>query len=163
AWGDARAPVLPWKAVTLDVVVRALRFELTASQRRAIEAIGAELDARVPMRRLLLGDVGTGKTAVAIAAAAQCATAGFQCALLVVDEQQRLGVAQRLRLVKKGQGTRPHLLSLSATPIPRTLALALRGELAQSTLDERPRGRVPVTTEMHARRTSPAVIDAMRA
>jgi ATP-dependent DNA helicase RecG len=185
------------------------------------------------MRRLLLGDVGTGKTAVALAAAAQCVAAGWQCALLVptsvladqyadatavleraigvravrvvagmraaerrealaavasgaagvvvgthalleqdvafarlglvvVDEQQRLGVAQRLMLVRKGETARPHLLSLSATPIPRTLALALRGELATSTLDERPRGRIAVETQLVARREGTRVLQAMR-
>src|SRR5690606_6465644 len=66
--------------------------------------------------------------------------------LVVVDEQQRLGVAQRLSLVKKGM--RPHLLTLSATPIPRTLALALRAELATPTLRERPAGRPPVETTL---------------
>src|SRR5262249_49355667 len=65
--------------------------------------------------------------------------------LVVVDEQHRLGVAQRLALARK-DGARPHLLTLSATPIPRTLALALRGELATSTLHEPPRGRRPVET-----------------
>jgi ATP-dependent DNA helicase RecG len=67
-------------------------------------------------------------------------------ALAVVDEQQRLGVAQRLALARKGR--RPHLLSLSATPIPRTLALVLRGELGSSVLRERPNGRLPVATTL---------------
>jgi ATP-dependent DNA helicase RecG len=182
----------------------------------------------------LLGDVGTGKTAVALAAAVQCVAAGQQCALLVptgvlaeqymdaaaplatalgvrverfvagmkaaerrrileaiasgsaavtvgthalfgadvvfarlglvvVDEQQRLGVAQRLSLVRKGGHSRPHLLSLSATPIPRTMALALRGELATSVLDERPRGRPPVETELCPRSDTPRWLEAMRA
>lgn len=214
--------------------VDALGFELTGAQRRAIDAIAADLAGTAPMRRLLLGDVATGKTAVALAAAAQCAAAGFQCALLaptgvladqyvdaaaplvraldvrvarlvagmpakerraalaviasgearfvvgthallekdvafgrlglvVVDEQQRLGVAQRLTFARKGEGTRPHLLSLSATPIPRTLALALRGELATSLLDERPRGRPAVATELRARSSVAGVHDDIRA
>jgi ATP-dependent DNA helicase RecG len=83
--------------------------------------------------------------------------------LVVVDEQQRLGVAQRLTLVRKGEGTRPHLLSLSATPIPRTLALALRGELATSVLDERPPGRGPVATELCPRARLDAVLEEVRA
>ncbi len=203
-------------------LVESLGFALTAAQDRAIDTVARDLAAKFPMRRLLLGDVGTGKTAVALAAAGQCVAAGFQCAVLlptsvlaeqyvdaaeplvralgvklarvtsgmraaerrsalasirsgeaqvalgthalleedvrfarlglvIVDEQQRLGVAQRLKLVRKGEGSRPHLLSLSATPIPRSLALALRGELATSVLDERPRGRLPVTTELRAR------------
>jgi ATP-dependent DNA helicase RecG len=81
--------------------------------------------------------------------------------LVVVDEQHRLGVAQRLSLVAKGK--RPHLLTLSATPIPRTLALALRGELATSILDERPRGRPPVGTELVPRAKLDRVIDELRA
>jgi ATP-dependent DNA helicase RecG len=214
-WGGARAPVLERDDAVLARLESALGFSLTTSQRRAIDAIAADLASPAPMRRLLLGDVGTGKTAVAMAAAAQCVTAGYQAAILaptsvlaeqyrdalaplaratmrdvalvsagvpsaerrraeahladgkvavaagthallsgsvtfarlglvIVDEQHRLGVAQRLALVSKG--TRPHLLTLSATPIPRTLALALRGELATCTLDERPRGRPPVET-----------------
>jgi ATP-dependent DNA helicase RecG len=263
-WAGARAAVLGPAPEAVERFLSALGFALTGAQRRAVAAIAQDLASAVPMRRLLLGDVGTGKTAVALAAAAQCASAGHQCALLVptgilaeqyldaaaplvaalglrvervvagmraadrraalaglasgdvqvvvgthalleegvnfarlglvvVDEQQRLGVAQRLALVRKGasgsrmleesgperargsrmleesgperargsrtleesgpkreRGSRtlPHLLSLSATPIPRTLALALRGELATSVLDERPRGRGPVPTEL---------------
>jgi ATP-dependent DNA helicase RecG len=233
-WGGARAPALPADLEGRRRFVEALGFPLTNAQRRAIESVARDLDSALPMRRLLMGDVGTGKTAVALAAAAQCVAAGFQCALLVptgmladqyldaaaplvkatgaritrlaagmraaerrtalaavasgeaqivvgthavlqddvefarlglvvVDEQQRLGVAQRLMLVRKGQGmTRPHLLSLSATPIPRTLALALRGELATSILDERPRGRVPVATELVPRGDEARLIEALR-
>jgi len=221
-WGGGGAPALGEDPAVKARLVESLGFTLTGAQDRAIDAIARDLAGELPMRRLLLGDVGTGKTAVALAAAGQCVAAGFQCALLlptgvlaeqyvdasqplvralgvrlarvtsgmraaerraaldriesgeaglvlgthallqqdvrfarlglvIVDEQQRLGVAQRLTLVRKGEGTRPHLLSLSATPIPRSLALALRGELATSVLDERPRGRVPVTTELRAR------------
>jgi ATP-dependent DNA helicase RecG len=232
-WGGARAPVLRRDDRAVARFVGALGFPLTGAQRRAVEAIAQDLASSTPMRRLLLGDVGTGKTAVALAAAAQCVAAGKQCALLVptgvladqymdasaplaralgvrverfvagmrtaerrgaleafasggaalavgthallgeevvfarlglvvVDEQQRLGVAQRLSLVRKGEHTRPHLLSLSATPIPRTMALALRGELATSVLDERPRGRVPVETELCPRSDTPRWLEAMR-
>jgi ATP-dependent DNA helicase RecG len=221
-WGGTQAPALARSERIVAGFVDTLGFALTRSQADAIGRIGQDLASTVPMRRLLLGDVGTGKTVVALAAAAQSVAAGYQCALLVpttvlaeqhadaagplvrtlgarlvrvvagmraqerrealaaiasgkadvvvgthallgkdvvfaklglvvVDEQQRLGVAQRLSLVQKGQGTRPHLLSLSATPIPRTLALALRGELATSTLDERPRGRKPAATELRPR------------
>jgi ATP-dependent DNA helicase RecG len=198
-----------------------------------MDSIAEDLERSIPMRRLLMGDVGTGKTLVALAAAAQCIAAGFQCAMLgptgvlaeqyvdaarplvhslgvrltgltagmraadrraaiaeiasgeaqlvvgthallgadvvfgrlglvVVDEQQRLGVAQRLRLVQKGEGTRPHLLSLSATPIPRTLALAIRGELATTVLDERPRGRPAVTTALRRRADAAALVADVR-
>jgi ATP-dependent DNA helicase RecG len=215
--GTARAPTLPRRTDLSRALEHELGFTFTKGQREAIDVIGKDLEEPRPMRRLLLGDVGTGKTAVALAAAAQCVAAGFQVAILaptsvlaeqyvdavkpleraagvrvayvaagtpaaarrsaeeairsgaaqvaigthallgegvsipklglvIVDEQQRLGVAQRLSLVRKGE--RPHLLTLSATPIPRTLALALRGELATSTLRERPAGRPPVATEL---------------
>jgi ATP-dependent DNA helicase RecG len=220
--GTAGAPVLPRRADLVRALERELGFTFTKGQREAIDVVGKDLEEPRPMRRLLLGDVGTGKTAVALAAAAQCVAAGFQVAILaptsvlaeqyvdavrpleralglrvafvaagtpaaarrsaeeairtgaahvaigthallgesvtipklglvVVDEQQRLGVAQRLALVRKGgneMAQRPHLLTLSATPIPRTLALALRGELATTTLRERPAGRLPVATEL---------------
>ncbi|MDB4943316.1 MAG: ATP-dependent helicase RecG, partial [Labilithrix sp.] len=81
--------------------------------------------------------------------------------LVVVDEQQRLGVGQRLSLVRKGE--RPHLLTLSATPIPRTLALAIRGELATSTLRERPAGRLPVTTALAGASREAAVVAEVEA
>lgn len=212
---EVRARALPPSPESQDALVRALGFRLTASQDDAVRAVSADLARDRPMRRLLLGDVGTGKTAVALAAVAQCVAAGEQAAILaptsvlaeqyrraaeplaratgakiafvaagadaatrraseaalrtgealvaigthalldegvvlpklslvVVDEQQRLGVAQRLALVAKGR--RPHLLALSATPIPRTLALALHGELDVSRLEERPEGRLPVAT-----------------
>jgi|GEM_PF-333399 len=209
------------RRVDLEAKLEAeLGFAFTEGQRVAIADVARDLEERRPMRRLLLGDVGTGKTAVALAAAAQCIASGMQVAVLaptsvlaeqyldalrpleravgakvafvaaglpaglrrateesvasgaadlvvgthallaeglaiprlglvVVDEQQRLGVAQRLSLVKKG--ARPHLLTLSATPIPRTLALALRGELATSTLRERPANRPAVATELRGK------------
>ena len=238
-WARVRADETRGAAIALprrpDLVARLraeLGFALTKGQEAAIASISADLARPQPMRRLLLGDVGTGKTAVALAAAAQCVGAGAQVALLaptsvlaeqymdavaplaratgatialvaagqtaavrrraeaqiakgaiavaigthallgegthfaklalvVVDEQHRLGVAQRLALVHKGQ--RPHLLTLSATPIPRTLALALRGELATCTLDERPRGRAPVATELRPRGEIDAVVEEIRA
>lgn len=215
--GSAPAPKLPAAKDAVAALVRELGFALTDAQRAAIADIERDLASAKAMRRLVLGDVGTGKTAVALAAAAQCIRGGHQVAILaptsvlaeqyldavrpleraigarvafvaaglpaamrreaeeairsgtadvavgthallregvafqrlglvVVDEQQRLGVAQRLSLVKKG--ARPHLLTLSATPIPRTLALALRGELATSILRERPAGRAAVETSL---------------
>jgi ATP-dependent DNA helicase RecG len=197
-----------------------LPFQLTGAQERAIGAIANDLDQGTPMRRLLLGDVGSGKTVVALAAAARAAGAGVQSALLaptailaeqhartaekllresgvrfalltastpaaerdeilaglasgaislaigthallekdlafhrlglvVVDEQHRFGVRQRVALAEKGTGgSGAHLLVLSATPIPRTLAMALYGDLDLSTLEEKPPGRFPVTTEV---------------
>ena len=226
--GAVAAPALPTNRAVAARLVAELGFPLTAEQKAAIHDVEMDLAKTVPMRRLLFGDVGTGKTAVAMAALAQCVAAGKQAAVLaptsvlaeqtmdalaplaratgksialitgdlkaaprarieaavadgslpvvvgthallseglrfaslalvVVDEQHRLGVAQRLALVNKGSTAKvvkgkkiaplvPHLLTLSATPIPRTLALALRGELATSQLGEKPRGRPPVTT-----------------
>ncbi|WP_394829094.1 ATP-dependent DNA helicase RecG [Pendulispora albinea] len=235
--GASRARALPRNEPALARLRAELGFALTASQERAIREIGADLAQTAPMRRLLLGDVGTGKTAVLLAAAAQCVAAGAQVAILaptgvlaeqyldaarplmrqaggelglvtgadrsavrrrtlgriargdikvvvgthallsqdvqfadlalvIVDEQHRLGVAQRLSLASKGlagKGTRPHLLTVSATPIPRTLALALRGELPTSRLDERPMGRPPVVTRTWPRARMAKVIERLGA
>ncbi|MBX3221422.1 MAG: DEAD/DEAH box helicase [Labilithrix sp.] len=223
---------LPPAPAALRRLERELGFTLTDDQRRATSDVARDLADTRPMRRLVLGDVGTGKTAIALAAVAQCVAAGRQAAILaptsvlaeqylaavrpleratgarvafvaagttaperaraeaelasgeasvaigthallgegvsiprlslvVVDEQQRLGVGQRLALVKKGE--RPHLLTLSATPIPRTLALALRGELATSTLRVRPAGREPVATRLVARAELTGVVGEVRA
>ena len=192
-----------------------LPFEPTAAQRRAVHEATQDMMSNRPMSRLLQGDVGSGKTAVA---AALCYTAaqnglqtalmapteilatqhaqtfaklfegtGVHCALLtgsctaaqkreicaqladgtlqavvgthallsenvrfdrlglvITDEQHRFGVAQRAALAAKG--AHPHLLVMSATPIPRTLALILYGDLDVSILDELPPGRLPVDT-----------------
>lgn len=218
--GPARAPRLPVDPSAVARLRAALPYSPTADQEAAVADVANDLASETPMRRLLLGDVGTGKTLVALFAAAQCVAAKHTVAILaptvvladqyldavaplaqatgariasltgampkadadrvraelarggldvvigthalfsdateiprlglvVVDEQQRLGVAQRLALVKKGG--RPHLLSLSATPIPRTLALVLRGELASSSLTTRPAGRPPVATSVESR------------
>jgi ATP-dependent DNA helicase RecG len=69
--------------------------------------------------------------------------------LVIVDEQHRFGVAQRLRLADKAGGVAPHLLVMTATPIPRSLALVLHGDLAASVLDEMPPGRVPAVTRAY--------------
>lgn len=190
-----------------------LPYALTAAQERAIRAILADLAAPRPMARLVQGDVGSGKTVVALHAIAATVDSGYQAAflaptetlaeqhalalepyferlgiratlltagtdrygearrllyagridvaigthallqdstvfrklgLVVVDEQHRFGVLQRLRLA--GKGARPDLLQLSATPIPRSLAAVVSGELDVSVLDELPPGRRPVKT-----------------
>jgi ATP-dependent DNA helicase RecG len=217
----AVAPTLA--AATRVRLEEALAFALTATQARALDEIAADLAAARPMRRLLVGDVGTGKTAVAFGAAALIAAAGGatlmmvptevlaeqqlralgplgarlgigiaaltgatpaaaraailgDCArgrvqlligtqallgvagelprlgLVIVDEQQRFGVVQRGALGLSGGAkaapdrlSTPHLLSMSATPIPRSLALALHGDLDASFLTERPGGRPPPT------------------
>ena len=193
----------------------ALPFRLTGAQQRAIEEIRADLQKGAPMNRLVQGDVGSGKTMVAAAAAYLAVKNGHQtammapteilaeqhyaglskllsplgirCALLtgsltpkqkrerreaiavgdvdfiigthalvsdttvfqdlglvITDEQHRFGVGQRSKLGAKGQD--PHMLVMSATPIPRTLALILYGDLDVSILDELPPGREPVDT-----------------
>ncbi len=199
---------------------RVLPFRLTSAQRRAIDAIAADLARPLPMSRLLQGDVGAGKTAVALAAAHQVAASGRQVALMapteilaeqhstalaphlralglraalvtaatprpvradiaaalaagdidliigthallaedlgfralglvIIDEQHRFGVAQRVKLRGKGDGAgAPHLLVMTATPIPRTLALSAYGDLDLTLLDELPPGRQPIRTRV---------------
>jgi ATP-dependent DNA helicase RecG len=199
----------------------ALPFTLTAAQKRVIREIGRDFRAGRPMRRLLQGDVGSGKTIVAVLSAILAAECGFQTALMapteilaeqhfssifrifgktrfradlltgrvkgkaraqvldalaggrvdmlvgthalleapvefrrlgliVIDEQHRFGVAQRTTFAAKADpaGARPHLLVMSATPIPRSLALTLYGDLDVSTLDEKPPGRTAIATRV---------------
>ena len=192
-----------------------LPFSLTGAQNRAVGEILEDFRRGVPMNRLVQGDVGSGKTMVAAAAAYCAARNGRQTALMapteilaeqhfaslsalfaplgvsaalltgsmtgkqkkdvrervaagevqvvigthallsestrfdnlglvITDEQHRFGVGQRSRLSAKGED--PHLLVMSATPIPRTLALILYGDLDVSVLDELPPGREPVDT-----------------
>ncbi len=203
----------------LERVAKALPFPMTGAQERVFAEVGANLAEEIPMNRLLQGDVGAGKTAVAFAAVAQvasaarqsaimaptellaqqhlhslkpwCERAGLKLALLtastnravrastlallaageidlligthallsehvafsdlalvIVDEQHRFGVAQRAQLRAKGRVGSPHLLVMTATPIPRTLALTAYGDLDVSVIDELPPGRIPVRTEV---------------
>jgi ATP-dependent DNA helicase RecG len=217
----AAAPSPIARAKTPDVLTRVgatLGFLLTKAQTRAIGEIASDLAGARPMQRLLIGDVGSGKTAVAFAATALVAEAGGQTLLMaptevladqharvlgplaarlgfriavltagtsaatraaaladvaagrvalvvgthavldaalvfpdlrlvVVDEQHRFGVAQRAAARRRDAGAAlPHLLVLSATPIPRTLALARHGDLDASVLNERPAGRRAAAT-----------------
>ncbi len=227
------APSLSAGADAMRAFVRSLPFRLTGDQLGALQAIAVDLDATTPMRRLLLGDVGSGKTVVAIAAAIRAAAAGHQAAflaptsilaeqhaataerllgasgvthalltaattererarilegvasgeiaillgthallerdlafralaLVIVDEQHRFGVRQRVSLAERGhEGQGAHLLVLTATPIPRSLALTLYGDLDLSPLREKPPGRSPVRTEVRggvAREVLPAIL-----
>ena len=195
-----------------------LPFELTGAQRATLQDITADVCGSAPMLRLLQGEVGCGKTIVAVHAAATAAQSGHQTALLaptellarqhyrvfrgyleplgvrvgllsqgvplperaqllqsvadgachvvvgthalleeavtfrdlslaIIDEQHKFGVAQRNAFVRKGQA--PNVLIMTATPIPRTLALSLYGDLACSTIDTLPPGRRPVRTVWH--------------
>lgn len=204
-------------------------FELTRAQRKAIAEVSSALSSEEPMRRLLQGDVGCGKTAVAMVACAQVAAGGAQSVflaptelladqhaetlkpiakeiglrlglftgalskdqrrsmldrmatgaidvivgthallsgevrfadlgLVIVDEQHRFGVAQRLRLGTRGSTRRPHLLVMTATPIPRSLALVLYAGLDLTTIDAKPPGRIPATTKMIPRAERDAVL-----
>jgi ATP-dependent DNA helicase RecG len=208
-----------------------LPFSLTGAQRRALAEIDGDLAQASPMLRLLQGDVGSGKTLVALMALLAAVEAGAQgaflapteilarqhfetlrrmCAglpieiglltgrdkgrtreatlmgladgsihiligthaifqeavayrdlgLIIVDEQHKFGVAQRLMLAQKGR-TPPHVLAMTATPIPRTLTLAAYGEMDESRLDELPPGRSPVDTRVIAAERLPQVIDGL--
>ena len=198
-------------------LIAALPFSLTSSQRRAVEEIVADLGKPQRMLRLLQGDVGSGKTVVALLAAAQIVDAGGQVALMapteilarqhlatlaplaqtagirigflsgrergrertqlldrlaggdldlltgthalfqkevafkdlrlaIVDEQHRFGVHQRLALTQKGDAV--DVLVMTATPIPRTLALTYFGDMDVSELREKPAGRQPIDTRL---------------
>ena len=204
-----------------EALKRMLPFKPTAAQKRVLAEIAADLERPVPMNRLLQGDVGSGKTIVALQAAVIAVENGCQAALMApteilavqhflsarrvlekagyrvellisglkpseksgarerisngqaqlvvgthalieddvlfsrlgfvaIDEQHRFGVLQRKKLMDKAatHGHAPHVLVLTATPIPRTLSLTLYGDLDVSILDELPPGRTPIATHM---------------
>jgi ATP-dependent DNA helicase RecG len=208
-----------------------LPYAPTAAQSRTIAEIEGDLQQEVPMLRLLQGDVGSGKTLVALMALLAAVEAGAQGALLapteilarqhyetlsrqlaglpvnvailtgrdkgrareatlmgladgsidiligthaifqqavayrrlglaVVDEQHRFGVTQRMMLAQKAERP-PHLLVMTATPIPRTLTLAQYGEMDVSRLDEMPPGRQPIETRVLSSERLPEVVDAL--
>lgn len=217
---------LPFEAKLIQAIVKSLKFKLTGAQRRATWDILQGLEKKVPMNRLLQGDVGSGKTIVAALAAAQTAYNGHQVALLaptailasqhyeslselfgeieqnnpelkmpkvalltgatkgkkqlkkqilegeidlvigthalltddtnfkslafcIIDEQHRFGVGQRQKLLLKSpEAHAPHLLSMTATPIPRSLQLTVFGDLDVSLLNELPPGRQPIVTKI---------------
>ena len=218
--GVALAP----RAELVESMIRGLPFELTGAQRRAWSEIAGDLARPHPMHRLLQGDVGSGKTVVALLAAVAAQAAGMQSALMaptellaeqhartlaglvkragsgisirmalltasrsapeaarikaalragaldlvvgthalvqedvgfqglglaIIDEQHRFGVRQRAALAARGTGgLQPHSLLMTATPIPRTLALTVYGDLDVSVIDELPPGRSPVETDL---------------
>jgi ATP-dependent DNA helicase RecG len=215
--------------------IGSLPFEPTGDQLRAFGEIDADLDSGEPMQRLLMGEVGSGKTVVALYAMLRAIEAGFQAALMaptetlaeqhaatldrllgreplpfalltgatpaarrrealerlatgelglivgthaliepsvrfarlglcVVDEQHRFGVAQRKALDSKGvEGKAPHVLHMTATPIPRTLSLTAYGDLDTTALRELPAGRQPVETRLVEEGDRAAAYGAIRA
>jgi len=226
---------IPYRQEVIDAFKSGLGFELTRAQKRATWDAFQDMAKPMPMNRLLNGDVGSGKTAVAAACVAMAHASGLQsvvmapteilarqhlhkfrayledsfpgltvellvssqsaperrrvraaaasghCALVVgthaliednvelsnlglavVDEQHRFGTRQRELLRAKGSG-RPHFLAMTATPIPRTLALALYGEMTTSVIDEMPPGRTPVETEVVATDDRQNAYDIVRA
>ncbi|MDD2915505.1 MAG: ATP-dependent DNA helicase RecG [Gallionella sp.] len=253
------AALAPHRQLT-SRLIKALPFALTQAQQRSFAEISSDLAQPHPMQRLLLGDVGSGKTIVAALAALQAIENGYQVALLspteilaeqhylklrdwleplgitpvwlsgslkkkdkqlaaeriasgetllaigthalfqekisfhklglaIVDEQHKFGVQQRLALRNKGkldvgrasarhasletveavglkpdlQTTEPHQLMMSATPIPRTLAMSYYADLDVSVIDELPPGRTPVVTKLVSDERRDEVIDRVRA
>ena len=203
---------------TFTAAIARLPWALTGAQARALQQIAADMRRPEPMNRLLQGDVGSGKTAVALVASLLAVADGYQAAIMaptellaeqhfhsiramlkgggehvellvgslpqrerahterlvrgggakivvgthalaeentafhrlglaVIDEQHRFGVMTRAALM--GKGARPDVLVMTATPIPRTLALTLYGDLDSSVLDELPPGRTPITTKVY--------------
>jgi ATP-dependent DNA helicase RecG len=201
----------------IDRFYEVLPFRFTEAQQRVVNDILADLQKPIPMNRLVQGDVGSGKTVVAVVAVLAAIQAGYQVALMaptevlaeqhyrklldwftqlhlpvelltgstpaakrrkllgelttgelptlvgthaliedpvqfqdlglvVIDEQHRFGVQQRARLMRKGNN--PHVLTLTATPIPRTLSLTLHGDLDVSQIDELPPGRKAIQTTL---------------
>jgi ATP-dependent DNA helicase RecG len=212
---------------------RVLPFHLTAAQKRVLKEIAGEMQQGYPMRRLLQGDVGSGKTIVALQAAIIAIENGYQVALMapteilatqhylsarrilehagyrivlltgsveqdrkreirrhiahanaqlvigthallegnvefgnlglvIVDEQHRFGVMQRMKLMRKNSDVAPDTLVMTATPIPRTLALTLYGDLDVSILDELPPGRTPIVTRRVGDERTPEVWEFLR-
>ncbi|MEI8072623.1 MAG: ATP-dependent DNA helicase RecG [Candidatus Saccharibacteria bacterium] len=202
----------------VDEVLNKVDFDLTDAQRKVAWQIFQDMDKDTPMNRMLEGDVGSGKTLVALLSIAMCVKNGFQAALMVpteilarqhifsakkifesmgiksellisalkakekkeivarvasgdidivigthallsegvefkdlglviIDEQHRFGVNQRRELKTKSKFM-PHVLTMTATPIPRSLALVVYGDLDVSIIDELPPGRVPVDTKV---------------
>jgi ATP-dependent DNA helicase RecG len=218
-----------------EAIREVLPFHPTAAQKRALGEIVADMRQPSPMRRLLQGDVGSGKTIVALQAMIVAMENGYQAALMapteilatqhylaarkllekssrkprivlltgsldedrkratrgeinrgeaqlvigthalieekvefdklglvVVDEQHRFGVMQRFKLMKKPNQAEPDVLVMTATPIPRTLALSLYGDLDVSVLDELPPGRTPIVTRRVPGEMSEEVWDFVR-
>jgi ATP-dependent DNA helicase RecG len=219
----SQATSIPANVTLVKEFLSSLPFKLTVGQKKALWEIMQDMEQSSPMNRLLEGDVGSGKTLVALLACLETAAAGFQAVMLapteilaqqhyqsflnylqkypypvalstrnfclannqnlsktnfkrsitegdikiiigthtllqgqqfpklglvIIDEQHRFGVSQRSTLLKTSGRSRPHLLSMTATPIPRTLALSIYSDLSISELKELPGGRQPITTKV---------------
>ncbi len=215
----------------MKTVMASLPFRLTEGQKNILHTLREDMASGQRMLRLLQGDVGSGKTIVALLSMLPAIEAGMQCALMgpteilarqhfhsiqafvgvygikvelltattkgkerehmlqriangeshiiigthalfqekiqfhklgyiVIDEQHRFGVSQRIALAEKGN--RPHVLLMTATPIPRSLAMILYGDLDTSALMEKPAGRLPITTRAMPLERLDEVIEAMR-
>ena len=224
------SPALAGNEILKEKLLKNLPFSLTKSQNQALQEIYEDLNRPQQMLRLLQGDVGSGKTLVAIMAALQVIESGYQVAVLaptdilsrqhyltmqkwlkpigikiailtgrekgklreqilkdlssgnidllvgthaiiqdtvnfpklglaIVDEQHRFGVEQRVALSCKGYN--PHILSMTATPIPRTLMLANYGDMDVSTLREKPPGRQPIVTSVMSIERLDEVVEAL--
>jgi len=210
-----------------------LKFELTSAQKKVLKEIRKDLNSGIQMNRLLQGDVGSGKTIVALMSMLIAIDNGFQACMVapteilaqqhlqslqevtqglgvrialltgsvkgnarkellrllklgeihilvgthalfedpvifhqlglaIIDEQHRFGVAQRAKLWEKGKDHRPHVLVMTATPIPRTLHMTVYGDLDVSIIDELPPGRKPITTLHKTEYRRPEVIKFMQ-
>tara|TARA_B100001250_G_scaffold298520_1_gene260026 strand:+ start:14692 stop:16761 length:2070 start_codon:yes stop_codon:yes gene_type:complete len=215
---------------SVDKFINSLSFDLTNAQKSALEEIFSDLVKPVPMNRLLQGDVGSGKTVVAAAAALFCHSNSFQTiimaptellaeqhylnfkewfsfmdinvvflsgsvpeaersvllrkiksgnasiivgthalfqqsvefkkiGLIIIDEQHRFGVDQRLKLRLKSKDFSPHQLVITATPIPRTLAMVAYADLDSSVIDELPKGRKLIRTTVMPEKKRAMLID----
>ena len=207
---------IPFRSDLFEKLKNSLSFSLTVAQERVLREIAKDMGESYPMHRLIQGDVGCGKTVVALLSCCSAIEQGFQCAimapteilaeqhyknavalfeplgikislltgktrskekkqileylatgytsicigthaliqesvqfeklaLVIIDEQHRFGVHQRSLL--KAKGMHPHFLVMTATPIPRSLAMTLYGDLDVSVIDEMPKGRQPVVTK----------------
>lgn len=216
---DCRSSFVMSHASQVDHLIEALPYSLTEAQNKVLKEVSRDLESGLVMNRLIQGDVGSGKTIIAVLALLQTACNGFQGALMaptevlarqhfesitglfktynikktavlvtgsmtakekrtayekiasheadiivgthaliqekvhyhrlglvIIDEQHRFGVGQREALGSKGQenGSLPHVLVMSATPIPRTLAIILYGDLDISVIDQMPANRLPI-------------------
>lgn len=213
----------------IDAMKMSLSFRLTDAQERVLEEILEDMSRQTPMQRLVQGDVGSGKTIVALLSAYNAFFSGYQSVLmapteilakqhyesarqlleqkglkvrlligslrkkekeeiyeqlqsgechlligthavleekvqfrnlglLITDEQHRFGVRQRARLLDRGQKT-PDMLVMTATPIPRTMAFIVHGDLDISVIDELPKGRIPIVTKASLKNKASQVYD----